>query len=369
MMSYVTSHSADTVVFRGDGEPRTPADTLRRLAELDPADVEADVYSLGGSVERLELRFAEMLGKESAIFMPTGTLANHLALRKLCGTRPKAVVQEQSHLFHDTGDSVARLSGIALIPLASGRPWFTADELRTALDLSDTERVASPVGAVMVESPVRRRWGQVVPFDQMEAITGLCRERGVATHLDGARLYMMSAATGISPREYAALYDTVYVSLYKYFGAPFGAVLAGPAGLIDGLYHDRRMFGGGLSSAYLAAELAMRGAEGFEERFGAAMRQADDLFDALDEVPGLKVRRFEHGSNIVLLHLHKEVRMEPFVDSLRDASVLVYPDDDDASAIRLTVNATILRRSNADLLDAFLMAAVAAVGESRIQSI
>ena len=368
-MPDVTSHSADTVVFRGDGEPRTPADTLRRLAELDPADVEADVYSLGGSVERMELRFAEMLGKESAIFMPTGTLANHLALRRLCGTRPKAVVQEQSHLFHDTGDSVARLSGIALIPLASGRPWFTADELRAALDLSDNERVASPVGAVMVESPVRRRWGQVVPFDQMEAITGLCRERGVATHLDGARLYMMSAATGISPREYAALYDTVYVSLYKYFGAPFGAVLAGPAGLIDGLYHDRRMFGGGLSSAYLASELAMRGAEGFEERFGAAMRQADDLFDALDEVPGLKVRRFEHGSNIVLLHLHKEVRMEPFVDSLRDASVLVYPDDDDASAIRLTVNATILRRSNADLLDAFLMAVVTAAGESRIQSI
>ena len=359
-MSFPThSLSTDTVVFRGDGEPRTPADTLRQLAELDPADVEADVYSLGGSVERLERRFAEMLDKESAIFMPTGTLANHLALRRLCGTRPKAVVQEQSHLFHDTGDSVARLSGIALLPLANGKPWFGVDELRAALDLSDTERVASPVGAVMVESPVRRCSGQVVPFDQMEAITGLCRERGVATHLDGARLYMMSAATAIAPREYAALYDTVYVSLYKYFGAPFGAVLAGPAGLIDGLYHDRRMFGGGLSSAYLAAELAMRGAEGFEERFAAAMRQADDLFDALEELPGLKVRRFEHGSNIVLLHLDEEVSMDPFVDSLRDASVLVYPDDDDASAIRLTVNTTILRRSNAELLDAF-RAAVAA---------
>ena len=223
----MTPHSDNTIVFRGDGEPRTPADTLRRLAELDPEDVEADVYSLGGSVERLERRFAEMLGKESAIFMPTGTLANHLALRRLCGTRPKAVVQEQSHLFHDTGDSVARLSGITLLPLANGKPWFTVDELRAALDLSDTERVASPVGAVMVESPVRRCAGQVVPFDQMEAITGLCRERGVATHLDGARLYMMSAATGISPREYASLYDTVYVSLYKYFGAPYGAVLAG----------------------------------------------------------------------------------------------------------------------------------------------
>ena len=68
----MTPDSADTVVFRGDGEPRIPADTLSRLSELDPADVEADVYSLGGSVERLERRFAEMLGKETAIFMPTG---------------------------------------------------------------------------------------------------------------------------------------------------------------------------------------------------------------------------------------------------------------------------------------------------------
>ena len=353
----------DAVVFRGDGEPRTPSETLRRLAELDPAEIEADTYSLGGSVERLERRFAEMLGKESAVFMPTGTLANHLALRRLCGARPKAVVQEQSHLFHDTGDSVSRLSGIALVPLASGRPWFGVDELREALDLSDTERVASPVGAVMVESPVRRCAGQVVPFDQMRAITGLCRERGVASHLDGARLYMMPAATGITPREYAALYDTVYVSLYKYFGAPFGAVLAGSADFTRGLYHDRRMFGGGLSSAYLAAELAMRGAEGFEERFGAAMRQAGELFDALDDLPGLEVRRFEHGSNIVLVGLEEGVEMGAFVDSLRDRSVLVYADDEDASAVRLTVNTTILRRSNAELLDAF-RAAVAAGRES-----
>ena len=353
-------NAEDAVVFRGDGEPRTPGTTLRQISELDASDVEADTYSLGGSVEKLEQMFAEMLGKESAIFMPTGTLANHLAIRRLCGTRPKAIVQEQSHLYHDTGDCVARLSGITLVPLASGRPSFTVDELKEAMDLSESARVASPVGAVMIESPVRRQSGQVVPFDEMKAISELCQERGVATHLDGARLYMMSAATGVRPKDYAALFDTVYVSLYKYFGAPFGAVVAGTSEFTTDLYHERRMFGGGLYSAYLATALALNGMEGFEERFLAAMKRAADLFAALDDLPDVAVRRFEHGSNIFPVSLGAGSDIDAFIESLRGRSVFVYPDDEDSTLVRLTVNTTILRRSTDELIGAFREAAEAA---------
>ena len=159
------------VVFSGDGDPRTPETTLRRLAELGGPSIEADSYSRGGVVEKLEIRFAEMLGKESAVFMPSGTLANHLAVRQLCWTRQKAIVQEQSHLFNDSGDCVTRLSGITLVPLAPGQPSFTVEELEQAVERSGDARVASPIGAVMVESPVRRQSGQVVPFEQMRAIT------------------------------------------------------------------------------------------------------------------------------------------------------------------------------------------------------
>ena len=135
--------------------------------------------------------------------------------------------------------------------MAKDRPHFTAEELRQAVEGSEEGRVLTPVGALMIESPVRRQDGKVVPFDEMQAITDYCRERGIGTHLDGARLYMMSGATGIPAKTYASLFDTVYVSLYKYFGAPFGSVLAGTAQFCDGLYHDRRMFGGGLASANL----------------------------------------------------------------------------------------------------------------------
>ena len=229
------------VVFRGDGEPKSPAGIVRRLAELDAESaLSPDNYSLGGSVEALERHFAGLLGTEAAIFMPTGTLANHLAIRRHCGTRPRAIVQEQSHLYHDSGDCVTRLSAINLVPLASGRPHFTVDELDEALGASTGGRVLNEVGAVMIESPVRRQSGRVVPIDVMRQVTQLCRERGIPTHLDGARLFMMAGATGIRAADYAALFDTTYVSLYKYFGAHFGAILCGSADFVDGLYHERR---------------------------------------------------------------------------------------------------------------------------------
>lgn len=227
---------------------------LQKLTEFDgEVGIEVDSYSLGGTVERLEKTFAEKLGKEAAIFMPTGTLANHIAIRKHCGLRPRVVVQEQSHIYNDCGDCVAQLSGISLVPLAKGRPYFALDELKEEVTRSEAGRVANPIGAVVIESPVRRQAGQVVPFEEMRKITEFSREKGVPTHLDGARLYMMSAVTGVGPRQYTALFDTVYVSLYKYFGAPFRAILAGRSEFISDLHHVRRMFGGGLSSACFAA--------------------------------------------------------------------------------------------------------------------
>lgn len=346
--------SDKSVVFRGDGEPKSTEVVLRYLAEYD-ADVglEADSFSLGGTVERLERRFAEMLGKQAAAFMPTGTLANHLAIRRHCGVSPRAIVQEQSHLYNDTGDSLAQLSSINLVPLAKGRPSFTLDEVKEVVVRSDTGRVANPVGAVMIESPVRRQAGQIAPYDEMVAITRYCRKRGIATHLDGARLYMMSAATGVSPKQYADLFDTVYVSLYKYFVAPFGGILAGSEEFISDLYHDRRMFGGGLASSSLVAGVALKATEGFEDRFSAAMDRASALFACLDDLDGISIGRFEHGSNIFPLELDSGVDTESFLSALLQHWVFVYRDEFVPGRILLHVNTSILRQTNDALVAAF----------------
>ena len=333
------------VSFGGDGEPKSARSMLQTLIEFEEeVGFEADSYSLGGNVQQVEEKFAEMLGKEASVFMPTGTLANHLAVRMLCGDKPRAIVQEQSHLYQDSGDCVSRLSNINLLPLAKDRPHFTAKELRQAVEGSEEGRVLTPVGALMIESPVRRQDGKVVPFDEMQAITDYCRERGIGTHLDGARLYMMSGATGIPARKYASLFDTVYVSLYKYFGAPFGSVLAGTAEFCDGLYHDRRMFGGGLASANFSAALALKGVEGFEERFNTAIKRATALFDKLNTLAGIHIGRIENGSNIFPMDLSRDLDLEKFVKILQEHSVSVSVGDSDSRQGTLRVNTSILRQ-------------------------
>ena len=346
---------SNTVIFRGDGEPKTPLMMLQRLAEFDQNfTLKEDSYSLGGTVEQLEKKCAEMLGKAAAVFMPTGTLANHLAIRRLCGIKPRAIVQEQSHLYNDSGDCVTRLSNINLMPLAKGCPYFTLETLKAAVEQAEGGRVINPVGAVMVESPVRRQSGKIMPFDEMKAVTDYCQDKQIGSHLDGARLYMMSGATGILPADYAALFDTVYVSLYKYFGAPFGAILAGTAEFTDGLYHDRRMFGGGLASANFAAALALQGIDGFEGRFNRAMTRAKVLFDKISALEGINVERFEHGSNMFPLQLESGVDSTHFVKTLEEHSVSVSPPDGDhAGRIMLTVNPTLLRQDIQYLLCTF----------------
>ena len=338
--------SSNTVIFRGDGEPKSPSTMLQKLAEFDQKfTLKVDSYSLGGTVEQLEKKCAEMLGKEAAVFMPTGTLANHLAIRKLCGVKPRAIVQEQSHLYNDSGDCVTRLSNINLIPLAKGCSYFTLETLKDAVERTESGRVINLVGAVMIESPVRRQSGKIMPFDEMKAVTDYCRDRQIGSHLDGARLYMMSGATGIPPADYAVLFDTVYVSLYKYFGAPFGAILAGTAEFTDGLYHDRRMFGSGLASANFAAALALQGIDGFEERFNRAMTRASTLFDKINTLESISVERFAHGSNIFPLQLELNVDGTRFVEVLKEHSVSVSPPEGDhAGRIMLTVNPTLLRQ-------------------------
>ena len=113
--------SENSVVFSGDGAPKSPDTTLAALSAIQQKrGIEADTYTLGGVVGELERRVAGILGKEAAVFMPTGTLANHLALRQLCDGKPRAIVQEPSHLYNDTGDCVQQLSGIHMVPLAPG---------------------------------------------------------------------------------------------------------------------------------------------------------------------------------------------------------------------------------------------------------
>src|SRR5499427_7515982 len=173
--------SADkTVRLSGDGIALTPpqyAALLTRL--LDQQSMTPDSYSLGGIVEELEADCARMLGKERAIFMPTGTLANHMAVRALAGGSSRVLVQEESHFYQDEGDCAQTLSALTLIPLAAGRATFSADAVQRAIDQTKAGRVVSRVSVISIESPVRRKQGEQFDRAELTKIIALARREGI----------------------------------------------------------------------------------------------------------------------------------------------------------------------------------------------
>ena len=284
--------------FTSDGLGLGAPEYAAILAEVAAEDgFAADNYSRGGVIRELELRFARLLGKQDAIYLPTGTLANHLAVRKLAGHDRRVLVQAESHLYNDSGDCAQTLSGLNLVPLAEGSSTLTFDEVERWLARSGSGRVETRVGVIAIESPVRRRHHEMVDFDQLARVCGLAHERGIRLHLDGARMFNLPLHSGRSLHAYGALFDTVYVSLWKHFNAASGAILAGDAGFIEGLYHQRRMFGGALPNAWPAAAVALRFVDGYLDDYANAWQVADRLIALLRDDRRFSFEKLPNGTS------------------------------------------------------------------------
>jgi threonine aldolase len=288
------------VIATGDGIPHSPEEYAGLLDRLSVA-LKPDDYSLGGIVAQLEQSVAAALGKEYAVWLPTGTLANHLAVRLLAGEKRRVLVQQESHLYNDCGDCCQTLSGLQLVPLAPGKGTFTVEDVEREAERAASGRVSVPIGALQIETPVRRKSGEAFDFAEMKRIAGWARERKVGLHLDGARLFLASGHSGMPVREYAALFDTVYVSMYKYFNAASGAVLAGPRNLLENLFHTRRMFGGGLNHAWPFAAVALHYFNGFSERYARAVAASERVIADLKSDRRFEVNRIPNGTNLFLL--------------------------------------------------------------------
>lgn len=331
-----------SVFLAGDAPPVSPEDYLSTLTTaLAKHPGNADNYLKGGAVTDLEQKMAAMLGKEDCTFLPTGTLANNLSVRVLCGTHKHLITQADSHLYSDESDSPSILSGITMQPMAPGKAAPTFQEVAAAVANAENRVYPLKVGAVSLESPVRQHEGESVPIATVEQVCALAKSKDIATHWDGARAFMLLGTPGFDLKVTASHYDMVFVSLYKALHAPFGALLAGPREKIDQVRDLRHVCGGLIYHGWVAALPALAALDGLETRWITARAAAEQVLGKL-QAAGYTVRRIPNGSNIVSV-TPPAGKVTGLADRLLKADVRarIAPD----GSIPFFINETILRQS------------------------
>lgn len=330
------------VRFSGDGLSLSPAEFSDCLGQLTGSvDFVRDRYATGGIIEEMENQFARLLDKETAVFLPTGTMSNHLALRRLTGTRKRVVVQADSHIYNDSGDCAQELSGLNLVPVAGE---FSAQTIGQALDQASSGRVKTEVGCISLESPLRRGFNSTHSLPEVAEIAGLAKEKGIGLHLDGARLFMQAAHHGYSPAEFAAPFDTVYVSLYKNFNAAGGAVLAGSQDTLADLLHDRRMFGGSPYNVWPMAAVATLFVDEFIEKYRKAKAVTEGLVERLKNDSRFRLEKIPAGSNLFWLRL-EGIDPDKYVQNMGKRNIILVEPRPGWDGLLLIINPTIARMS------------------------
>ena len=341
--------------FIFDGLSYTPEEYLEILLEANKSmPIGPDVYGRGGSTAELEQAFARLTGKEKAIFLPTGTMANEEAIRLLAGEHPKIVVPENSHIYRDEADAAQVVHNKRLIPAGAGKPYFDVAELDRVIHYhQEGEVFPGKVGAVSVECPVRRADGTAVPLETLRGISDYCRENGYGLHLDGARLHLASAWTGVSIETYASLFDTVYISQYKYLNAAFGAVLCGPAEIIDRFPLLCKLHGGSVLSTWPAAAMALHHLNTIEADLQKAKQAGDELFNKLNAIEGLTIAPVPEGTNVFNLKATGGINPKKLARTLyADHNIWIrYIEEEEVFKIK--VNVSILRQSPGEIAQAW----------------
>jgi threonine aldolase len=239
-----------------------------------------------------------------------------------------------------------------MIPVGPGKASPSVEEFNEAIEIaSKSAYYPTKIGAISIESPVRRHNGASVPYAEAVKITSLARSKNMGTHLDGSRLFLLSGTPGFQVKPYCALFDTVFVSIYKFFGAPFGAILAGKKELIAQAKELRHTFGGLIYHGWMAALPALAVCDSFEARFTEAHLAGERLLNGLQVAGGFTVQRVENGSNISFV-LVSSTRAEGLSARLAKADIRVLPIQD--GRLKIWFNESILRQPTAEILSAFV---------------
>ncbi len=293
------------------------------LSAMLTAEVGDDVFGEDPTVKLLEAEVASLLNKEEAVFVPSGTMSNQIAVRLQTHPGNEAILESDAHIRHYEAGAAAGLSGVQLYPVKANRGILTPElveaNIRGAHEWDPITRL------VCVENTHNRAGGTIYPLPTIEEIGEVAKRHQLAYHLDGARLWNATAATGISEADYAAPFDTISVCLSKGLGAPIGSLLVGSTQLIRDGRRIRKMLGGGMRQVGIIAAAGLFALRNNRSGLSADHQKAKVLAEGLSSFSAVKLNPDDVETNIVMFDITDGRSALEVLESLAGVGVRMVP--------------------------------------------
>ena len=332
--------------LRSDTVTRPTAAMRQAMFEAEVGD---DVYREDPTINRLEQRAAEIAGKDAALFVPTGTMGNTIAIKLLTEHGQEVICDSRAHLLDYEFAMMAWFSGCLVRAIATERGILSWEEVRR--QIRPLNAFTAPTGAIALEQTHNMGGGTVYPMATLCEICDGAHERGVRVHMDGARIFNASAALGIPVHEIASNVDTLMFCLSKGLGAPVGSLLAGPAALIDKGRLYRKRLGGGMRQAGILAAAGLVALEESPAKLADDHANARFLAEGLSRIPGIQIDPAKVETNILVFDISATGHAPADVSAaLRRRGILMNPIND--RCLRAVTHYDVSRAQCAQALEA-----------------
>jgi threonine aldolase len=291
-------------------------------AAMAAAEVGDDVQLEDPTINRLQERIAELLGKEAALYVPSGTMSNQIGVRLHCLPGDELILEESSHIYAYEQGGVAQLSGCATRTIKGENGQFRLEQVEDLVRPDNCHYVRTRL--LCIENTSNRGGGSVWSLERIAQLCNWAHGRGLATHLDGARLFNAVVATGIAATEWCKHFDTVSVCFSKGLGAPVGSAICGSRKLIENANRVRKVFGGGMRQAGIIAAGALYALEHHIERLADDHAHAKLFADGIRNVPGIRLEFPKIETNIVYFQVDAKLgTAAEFAGRLKQRGLLV----------------------------------------------
>jgi threonine aldolase len=309
--------------LRSDTVTKPSAGMRKAMAEAEVGD---DVYREDPTINKLQEHVADMLGKEAALFVPSGTMANQAALASYTRPGDEVIIERGSHLPNHEAGGLAALAGVQTYQIDGDRGIITARQVEQAIRFPDVH--FPPTSLVWIENTHNRGGGKVFPLEIMKEIRGVTLSNNLPLHMDGARLFNACVASDIPPEEYARQVDSLSFCFSKGLGAPVGAIVVGTPEFITRVHRYRKMFGGGMRQAGFLAAAALYALDNNIERLAEDHNNAKRLAEGIGNIDGVEILEQPVETNLVFFDITGIGKNAlEVMNEARERGVLINPED------------------------------------------